>query len=223
MESRRLSRVISVGDKRFILQIRFNKEEAMNISEKSNRVAGGCDDYSSLQPVRRDWRQAQGERRTKRTAHQRRASQRGRSASIRPGNRRVYQGAGDRSQRCRRARQPWLHVSCAAKRCRGRGGFHARRSSWRPKETTAYLGRGQAEIKLKQFEPALADLSKAIELKPDDPNAYRFRGFANIGKSDWNGRHCRLRQGDRDESTGRTSSTCGALSPSEASTSLTTR
>ncbi len=91
-----------------------------------------------------------------------------------------------------------------------------------PGQTTSYLGRGQAETELKQFEPALTDLSKAIELKPDDPNAYRFRGFANIGKADWKAAIAdydkAIEMNPQDEQA-----TFGALSPSEATTSMRTR
>ena len=36
-----------------------------------------------------------------------------------------------------------------------------------------------------RFDAALQDLDKAIQLKPDDGYAYKFRGFAQIGLTQW--------------------------------------
>ena len=36
-----------------------------------------------------------------------------------------------------------------------------------------------------QFDAALPDFDKAIELKPDDAYTYKFRGFAEIGLNQW--------------------------------------
>ena len=52
-----------------------------------------------------------------------------------------------------------------------------------PKEPSIYFGRAQAEITLKKFDEAIADVDKTIELKPDTPEVYKFRGFADIGKA----------------------------------------
>jgi len=54
-----------------------------------------------------------------------------------------------------------------------------------PKDASGYLERGETEIELKQYEPALNDLNKALELKPDNITANKFRGFAELGVSQW--------------------------------------
>ena len=38
---------------------------------------------------------------------------------------------------------------------------------------------------LNSTDAALADFTKALELKPDDLNAVKFRGFAEIGLNQW--------------------------------------
>ncbi len=43
----------------------------------------------------------------------------------------------------------------------------------------------ETQIELKQYDAALADLNKALELKPDDLTTIKFRGFAEIGFNQW--------------------------------------
>jgi tetratricopeptide (TPR) repeat protein len=50
-----------------------------------------------------------------------------------------------------------------------------------PNEERAYVGRAQALILQKTYDQALGDLEQAFKLKRDDPLAYKFRGFAEIG------------------------------------------
>jgi tetratricopeptide (TPR) repeat protein len=54
-------------------------------------------------------------------------------------------------------------------------------------ERIARLGhaRAQALLLQKQYDETLADLDKAIQLKPEDGSAYKFHGFAEIGLSQW--------------------------------------
>ena len=54
-------------------------------------------------------------------------------------------------------------------------------SSWRRRMPPVYEEHGQTLSELKQYDAALADLNKALELKPDDLNTIKFRGFAEIG------------------------------------------
>ena len=44
---------------------------------------------------------------------------------------------------------------------------------------------GMTAVMQNQFDAALPDFDKAIELKPDDAFAYKFRGFAEIGLNQW--------------------------------------
>src|SRR5438046_9955745 len=54
-----------------------------------------------------------------------------------------------------------------------------------PKDERADMGRAQALLLQKNYAQALADANKAIELKPDNAIGYKFRGFAEIGLSQW--------------------------------------
>ena len=45
-----------------------------------------------------------------------------------------------------------------------------------PQEATAYRNRAAVEVLLKEYEKALADASKAIELDGNDGFSYRFAG-----------------------------------------------
>src|SRR5689334_20468163 len=47
-----------------------------------------------------------------------------------------------------------------------------------PKDASGYIERAQAEIFIHQNDTALADTTKALELKPNDPLAIKFRGYA---------------------------------------------
>jgi tetratricopeptide (TPR) repeat protein len=42
----------------------------------------------------------------------------------------------------------------------------------------AYHGRGTARMKLSQFDPAIADFDRALELNSELPNTYMNRGLA---------------------------------------------
>src|SRR5438477_4594112 len=53
------------------------------------------------------------------------------------------------------------------------------------KDASGYVEHGQTLSELKQYDAALADLNKGLELKPDDLNAIKFRGFAELGLNQW--------------------------------------
>jgi tetratricopeptide (TPR) repeat protein len=55
----------------------------------------------------------------------------------------------------------------------------------RPVNTAAYLNRGYAEFNKGDMNGAIADYTKAIQLKPNDPGAYYNRGYLEFDKGDW--------------------------------------
>jgi tetratricopeptide (TPR) repeat protein len=50
---------------------------------------------------------------------------------------------------------------------------------------TAYLGRGTAHLKAFDFDSAIADFTRAIELNPNDDSAYTNRGGAHYEKAEF--------------------------------------
>ncbi|MCC6690317.1 MAG: tetratricopeptide repeat protein, partial [Bacteroidia bacterium] len=56
-----------------------------------------------------------------------------------------------------------------------------------PDHEYAYVSRGSAKNKLKNFKEALLDFDRALQLKPDDCEAYNNRGWAKKGLGDEDG------------------------------------
>jgi tetratricopeptide (TPR) repeat protein len=56
-----------------------------------------------------------------------------------------------------------------------------------PKDDEAYFIRGIAEYNLKEYEKAIVDFSKVIELKPESENAFSSRGSARFMIQDYKG------------------------------------
>ena len=54
-----------------------------------------------------------------------------------------------------------------------------------PNNATAYLGRGTAHLKAFNFDSAIADFTRAIELEPNDASAYTNRGSAHYEKGEF--------------------------------------
>src|SRR5215472_11393856 len=54
-----------------------------------------------------------------------------------------------------------------------------------PKDLRAYVGRSQVFLQQKNYQQALADTEKALEFEPGEVTAAKFRGFAEIGLSQW--------------------------------------
>lgn len=55
-----------------------------------------------------------------------------------------------------------------------------------PEDATNYIDRGYAYYENNELDMAITDFDKAIQLKPEDANAYFGRGLVHSKKEDYN-------------------------------------